>query len=350
MIFRIFLFAFSLLASSLLSFSAEPLLYPGEEKHLANVQQLTFGGQNAEAYFSMDNKYLIYQSTGDTFKCDQIFIMNVDGKDRHLVSTGHGACTCAFFVPGTDDVIFSSTHEKDLACPKKPDRSLGYVWGLFEYDLYKSRRDGSQLTRLTSTPGYDAEAAVSPDGKEIVFTSGRDGDLELYKMNVDGSHVQRLTYTVGYDGGPFFSPDGKYIVYRAFHPRNPAELSKWDDLWAMQAVSPVRLELWIMNRDGSGQRQVAELGGASFCPYMSPDGQWITFTSDYADTAAHGMPNFELYRIHPDGSGLEQITFSPGFEGFPMWSYDGKKLVFCSARGVTKAPHETNIFIADWKD
>ena len=167
-------------------------------------------------------------------------------------------------------------------------------------------------------------------------------------MNVDGSNVRRLTYTVGYDGGPFFSPDGKHIVYRAFHPRNPEELTKWNTLWTNQAVSPVRLEIWIMNSDGSGQRQVTELGGASFCPYMSPDGQWIIFTTDFADTSQGKMPNFDLYRIHPDGSGLERITFSDVFEGFPMWSYDGKKLVFASGRGVTKAPHETNVFIADW--
>ena len=338
-----------LLVPAVLLQAAQPLHYDGET-HLANVQQLTFGGQNAEAYFSTDGKMFTFQSTRDSFQCDQIFTMTPEGKDVKLVSTGKGACTCSYFIPGTDELIFSSTHEHGAACPKKPDRSLGYVWGLFDFEIYRVKRDGSHLTRLTNTPGYDAEAAVSPDGKEIVFCSGRDGDLELYKMNVDGSNVHRLTYTVGYDGGPFFSPDGKYIVYRSFHPRNPAELSKWNELWSKQAVSPVRLEIWIMNRDGSGQRQVTELGGASFCPYMCPDGQWIIFTSDYADTAKHGMPNFELYRIHADGSGLEQITFSPVFEGFPMWSYDGKKLVFCSGRGVTKAPHETNIFIADWKE
>jgi Tol biopolymer transport system component len=347
MMSRLLVFAAALFASWLLAFATEPLHYDGET-HLANVQQLTFGGQNAEAYFSPDNKSLIYQSTGDSFQCDQIFMMDTNGKNRHLVSTGHGACTCSFFIPGTDDVIFSSTHEKSLACPPKPDRSLGYVWGLFDFEIYRARRDGSHLRKLTNAVGYDAEAAVSPDGKEIVFCSGRDGDLDLYKMNVDGSHVRRLTYSVGYDGGPFFSPDGKYIVYRAFHPHNPTELVKWNVLWDKQAVSPVRLELWIMNRDGTGQRQVTDLGGASFCPYMSPDSRWIIFTSDFPDTSKAGMPNFDLYRVHPDGSGLDRITCSPVFEGFPMWSFDGKKLVFASGRGVTKAPHETNVFIADW--
>ncbi len=344
---RTLLFLSSLFAFSLLALAAEPLHYDGE-KHLANITQLTFAGENAEAYFSTDGKLITLQCTRDSFLCDQIFTMTPDGKNLKLVSTGHGATTCSFFIPGTDELIFSSTHEKGVECPKKPDRSLGYVWGLFDFDVYRAKRDGSNLRRLTDTPGYDAEAAVSPDGKEIVFCSGRDGDLDLYKMNVDGSNVRRLTYTVGYDGGPFFSPDGKYIVYRAFHPRNPAELTKWNTLWENQAVSPVRLELWIMNTDGTHQRQLTELGGASFCPYMSPDGNWIIFTSNFADTSHSRMPNFDLYRIRPDGSDLERITYSPIFEGFPMWSYDGKKLIFASNRGEQKTPRDTNIFIADW--
>jgi Tol biopolymer transport system component len=225
---------------------------------------------------------------------------------------------------------------------------LGYVWGLFNFDLFRSNRDGSNLRALTASPGYDAEAAVSPDGKEIVFTSARDGDLELYKMNSDGSNIRRLTWTVGYDGGPFFSPDGKHIVYRSFHPRAPEELTKWNTLWENQAVSPVRLEIWLMNVDGTGQRQVTNLGGASFCPYMHPNGEWLTFTSNFADSVNKRMPNFDLYRIRPDGSDLQRITNSPVFEGFPMWSYDGKYLIFASNRGEKKSPHETNIFIADW--
>jgi TolB protein len=326
-----------------------PLIYPGET-HLRNVRQLTFGGQNAEAYFSPDGKQIVFQSRRDSFQCDQIYMMNLDGTNIRQVSTGKGACTCSFFVPGTDDFIYCSTQEHDAACPKKPDRSLGYVWGLFEYDVFRARNDGSRLRRLTTTPGYDAEAAVSPDGKEIVFTSARDGDLELYKMNSDGTNQRRLTYTVGYDGGPFFSPDGKFIVYRAFHPSTPAQLATWNDLWQRQVVAPMNLELWIMDADGGHQRQVTKLGATSFCPYMSPDGQWIIFTTDVADSLnkSGGMPNFDLFRVHPDGSGLERITTSPVFEGFPMWSYDGKYLLFASNRGKTREPHETNVFIAEW--
>lgn len=328
---------------------AEPLVYEGEV-HLKNIRQLTFGGENAEAYFSPDGKSVVWQATRDSFHCDQIFIMDLDGGNQRLVSTGRGQTTCSFFIPGTDEFVYCSTHKHAPACPHPPDRSLGYVWGLSEYDVYRAKNDGSQTVRLTDTPGYDAEAAVSPDGKEIVFTSGRDGDLELYKMNVDGSNVQRLTYTVGYDGGPFFSPDGKYIVYRAFHPRSAEELVKWNRLWEKQAVSPVRLELWVMDADGGSQRQVTDLGGASFCPYMHPSGKWIIFTSNFADKSGSHMPNFDLYRVRFDGSDLERITYSPVFEGFPMWSYDGKYLLFASNRGERTQPNETNIFLAEWAD
>lgn len=339
-----------LLLASLPAFSAEPLVYP-EETHLRNVRQLTFGDENAEAYFSPDGKSIVFQSKRDFLQCDQIYMMDLDGSHVRMVSTGKGACTCSFFVPGTGEFIYCSTQDHDSACPKKPDRSLGYVWGLFEYDVYRAKNDGSNLRRLTSTPGYDAEAAVSPDGKEIVFTSARDGDLELYKMNSDGSNQRRLTYTVGYDGGPFFSPDGKYIVYRAFHPSSAAELSKWNELWRRQVVAPMNLELWIMDANGGNQRQVTNLGATSFCPYMSPDGQWIIFTTSWADSLNKGgMPNFDLFRVHPDGSGLERITYSPVFDGFPMWSYDGKYLVFASDRGQTKEAHETNVFLAEWRE
>lgn len=340
-----FFFILLFLAASAL---AEGTLHYEGEVHLKNVRQLTFGGENAEAYFSMDGSRLIFQSTRDEYGCDQIFMMNSDGSDVKLISTGKGQTTCSYFVFGTDDVIYCSTHDHHPDCPPKPDRSLGYVWGLHEFDVYRCRDDGSNLVRLTDSPGYDAEAAVSPDGKEIVFTSGRDGDLELYKMNVDGSSVRRLTWTVGYDGGPFFSPDGSKIVYRSFHPRTPEELSKWNHLWEHQAVSPVRLEIWVMDADGGNQRQVTDLGVASFCPYMHPSGEWIIFTTTVASQKAGGMPNFDLFRVRTDGSDLEQITFSPSFEGFPMWSYDGKYLVWAGNRGERKTSNETNVFIAEW--
>lgn len=325
-----------------------PIWYDGES-HIQNVKQLTFGGENAEAYFSTDGKWLVYQSTRDSFECDQIFTYNLETGENKLVSTGTGATTCSFFVPGKDELVFCSTHQHGASCPQKPDRSLGYVWGLFEFDVYKCKTDGSELVRLTNEPGYDAEAAVSPDGKEVIFTSGRDGDLELYKMNIDGSNPTRMTHTIGYDGGPFFSPDGKHIIYRAFHPKTADEYAKWQHLWEQQAVSPVRLELWIMDTDGNNQRQITNLNSASFCPYVHPSGDWVMFTTNYADSLGNKrMPNFDLFRIRPDGSELERLTYGPTFDGFPMWSYDGKKIVWASNRGASKAFGETNIFIADW--
>lgn len=330
--------------------AGDPVWYEGEG-HLQNVRQLTFGGENAEAYFSEDGKWLVYQATRDSFHCDQIFTLNLETMESKLVSTGTGATTCSFFVPGADELVFCSTHEHGASCPDKPDRSLGYVWGLFNYDVFKVKLDGSGLTKLFGEQSYDAEAAVSPDGKEVVFTSGRDGDLELYKMKIDGSDVQRLTYTVGYDGGPFFSPDGKWIVYRAFHPKTPEEYQKWNFLWEKQAVSPVRLEIWLMNTDGSQQRQVTALNSASFCPYVHPSGEWIVFTTNWADSLGNKrMPNFDLFRVRPDGADLQRVTYGPTFDGFPMWSYDGKRLVWASNRGEQKQPGETNIFIADWVD
>ncbi|MCC6475781.1 PD40 domain-containing protein [bacterium] len=344
------LFAEEPLHGTMISTSPPDSLWYEGELHIQNVKQLTFGGENAEAYFSTDGKFLVYQSTRDSFDCDQIFTYNLETGEQTLVSTGTGVTTCSFFVPGKDELVFCSTHEHGAHCPEKPDRSLGYVWGLFDFGVYKCKLDGSGLTKLSDVAGaYDAEAAVSPDGKEVIFTSGRDGDLELYKMDIDGRNVKRLTHTVGYDGGPFFSPDGKWIVYRTFHPKTPEEFEKWNFLWEKQAVSPVRLELWVMDTEGEQQRQVTNLNSASFCPYMHPNGEWIIFTTNWADSLGNKrMPNFDLFRTRPDGSGLERITYGSTFDGFPMWSYDGKKLVWASNRGVRKELGETNIFIADW--
>ncbi|RMF83858.1 MAG: hypothetical protein D6736_20600 [Nitrospinota bacterium] len=326
----------------------DSLRFPGE-RHLANIRQLTFEGENAEGYFNVQGNRIIFQSTRPPFQCDQIFSMNIDGSDVRLLSTGKGRTTCAFFIPGTDEFIYASTHAADAACPPPPDRSHGYVWKLFEtFDIYRAKLDGSGLVRLTDSPGYDAEGAVSPDGKKIVFTSTRDGDPELYLMNIDGTEQRRLTYTLGYDGGPFFSPRGNYIVYRANHPKTPEELARYEKLIATHLVSPMVLEIWLMDADGGNQRQVTELRAASFCPYMHPDEERIIFSSNYGwDPSSGGMPVFNLYLINKDGSGLEQVTFSHTFDAFPMFSYDGKKLVWASNRH-SKRKGETNLFIADW--
>lgn len=317
-----------------------------QEKHLRNVRQLTFGGQNAEAYFSADGKKLIFQSTRGDFKCDQIFTMNLDGSDVHLVSTGKGRTTCSYFYPSGKKILYASTHLADSACPPKPDYSKGYVWAIYpSFDIFTANPDGSDLKQLTTTPGYDAEATLSNDGKKIVFTSIRNGDLDIYTMDANGKHVKQLTHELGYDGGPFYSPDGKWIVYRAHHPKPGQETTDYQDLLKQSLIRPTYLELWLMKADGSQKRQITNLGAASFAPSFFPDGKHIIFSSNVGSTGGFG--NFDLYAVDLQGNNLERITYLEGFDGFPMFSPDGKQLVWISGRNA-KVSHETNVFIADW--
>jgi len=319
-----------------------PLELP-EERHLRNVRQLTFGGENAEAYFSFDGKELILQSTRDGGECDQEYVMGADGSSPRLVSTGRGRVTCGYFFPAGDRILYSSTHALGPACPPRPDMSQGYVWALYDYQIYTARPDGSDLRPLAPAPAYNAEATISRDGW-IVFTSTRDGDLDLYKMRLDGSGLVRLTSTLGYDGGAFFSADGKRIVYRASRPKEGAEAEAYRALLARKLVRPTQLEIWVMNADGSDQRQVTRLGAASFAPFFHPDGRRIIFASNVGDPKGR---NFDLWLVNDDGSGLERVTWNETFDGFPMFSPDGKKLVFASNRNGSR-PGETNVFIADW--
>jgi Tol biopolymer transport system component len=327
------------------------LLLPPEQKHLKNARQLTFGGQNAEAYFSADDKQLIFQHQGGDVPCDQIYTMLVnppDGKPPapKLVSTGKGRTTCSYFFPAGDKILFSSTHATSPDCPPKPDYSRGYVWPIYNtYQIYTAKPDGSDLQQLTHAAGYNAEATITRDGKHIVFTSTRNGDLDIFTMDADGSNVKQLTHELGYDGGPFWSYDGTKIVYRAQHPGTPEEIKDYKDLFAQGLIRPGNLEIWVMNADGSNKHQVTRNGAANFAPYWFPDGKRIIFASNLADPK-NGR-DFDLYVIHEDGTGQERITYHPDFDAFPMFSSDGKRLVWASNR-LGKAPHETNIFIADW--
>ena len=318
-----------------------------KETHLRNVRQLTAGGENAEAYFSFDGKQIIFQSTRAPYKCDQIFTMNIDGSSVKMVSTGKGRTTCGYFLPDARRIIYSSTHLGSPECPPVPDQSEGYVWPLYRtFDIFSARPDGTDLTRLTSADGYDAENTVSPDGRKIVFTSTRDGDLELYEMNVDGTGQRRLTHSLGYDGGAFHSQDSQWIVWRAGRPTTPAEVARYKDLLSKNLVMPNRLEIMIMRANGTEQRQLTKNGGSNFAPYFHPNGRQIIFASNVNNPNPRS-PNFDLFLINRDGSGLQQITFDEGFDGFPMFTNDGRKLIWASNR-LAKARGETNVFIADW--
>jgi len=345
------LFIFSILAICVNTYGqAAPLAVAGE-KHLANVKQLTFGGENAEAYFSSNGKQLIFQSKRDGHGCDRIYSMNIDGSATKQISNGEGRTTCAYYFKGGKRIIYASTHSGGRDCPPEPDRSKGYVWPVYEdYELYTAKADGTDIQRLTNVPGYDAEATVSPDGKKIIFTSERDGDLDLYSMDIDGKNVKRLTDAIGYDGGAFYSPDSKMIVYRRSTPETEAEIARYKELLTQKLVVPTIFEIWVMNADGSNKRQVTKLGSASFAPFFTPDSKRLIFCTNYFDPNKgdrRRLPNFDLALINLDGTGLERVTFNETFDGFPIFSPDGKKFVFASNRNSAKVG-DTNVFIADW--
>jgi Tol biopolymer transport system component len=348
-------FALFLCLSPLLIVQAKDQPQPksNHETHLANVRQLTFGGKNAEAYFSFDGQKLIFQSTKDPkeqslLPCYQIFTMDLDGTNIRRVSTGSGATTCGYYFPGERRVLYSSTHLSSPFCPPPLPKTKQYRWALDNYDIFSIHVSGRDLQRLTSAPGYDAEATISPDGKTIVFTSLRDGDLEIYTMKIDGTNIRRLTDTIGYDGGAFFSPDSRRIVYRANHPQTKEGIQAYQDLLAKNIVEPSNLEIFVMNADGSDQRQVTANGASNFAPYFLPDGRRIIFSTSFSPTPREkGRPDFHLYLVRDDGTELEQITFSGHFNSFPMFSPDGTKLVWVSDHNAT-APREFNIFLADW--
>jgi Tol biopolymer transport system component len=334
-----------------IAWAAKPAVVDPQERHLGNLRQLTFGGQNAEAYFSPDGRRLIFQSTRDGRGCDQIYTMDLEGNGVTMVSTGRGATTCAFFFPDGRRFIYSSTHLGGPECPPRPDMSRGYAWGLHPtYHIFAADPDRGTLTQLTREGQYNAEGALSHDGKQIVFTSHREGDLDLYLMDSDGSSVRRLTDEYGYDGGPFFSWDGRYIVYRSFHPKTETERREYAENLARHVFRPTWLELFVMHADGSGKRQVTDLRAASFAPFMHPNARQIIFASNLHDPARR---SFALFMVNLDGSGLERVTYEGGFSSFPMFSPDGRHLVFVSTRGSLRerdpsAPREFNVFLAEW--
>ncbi len=317
------------------------------ENHLRNVRQLTFGGQNAEAYFSADGTKLILQrAQPPEILCDQIFTLDLATGVEQLVSTGTGRTTCGYFLQGDHRIVYASTHLASTDCPPEIRPGQGpYVWPVYEgYDIFSADPDGTNLVRLTDTAGYDAEATVCPITGLIVFTSLRDGDLELYSMEPDGSDVRRLTNRVGYDGGAFYSHDGSKLVLRSNFIASDEERQQYQDLLARGLVQPTRMELVVMDRDGSNSRQITDNGKANFAPYWLQDNERIIFASNMNDPRGR---DFDLFLIREDGTGLEQITFNDSFDSFPMFSPDGRYLVFASNRYGSEEG-ETNVFIAEW--
>ncbi|MBK9553582.1 MAG: PD40 domain-containing protein [Saprospiraceae bacterium] len=329
-----------------------------KEKHLKKVQQLTYGGDNAEAYWSFDSKNLVFQSNnpGWGLSCDQIFTMvakeqkpNKQGirNTPNLLSTGKGRTTCSYYMPDGKSVIYASTHLKGKECPPEPPKNGKYVWMLYpEFDIFQADLKGNVLKQLTETPHYDAEATVSPKGDKIVFTSMRTGDPELFTMNLDGSDVRQVTKELGYDGGAFFSPDGTKLIVRASRPTTSDEITEYKSLIAQDMVQPTKMELFMCNVDGSDLKQITKLGGANWAPFMHPSGNKILFSSNHM--SPRGFP-FNIFMINVDGTGLEQITFDNAFDSFPMFSFDGKKIAFSSNRN-NGGTRDTNVFVAKWKD
>jgi len=282
----------------------------GEAQFLANTRQLIFEGKRSgEGYFSPDGKALIFQSErepGNPFY--QIYLLDLESGDSHRVSPGIGKTTCSFFRPGSDEVLFASTHLDPEA---------------------KARQK--------------AELEFRAAGKQRRYSWDYDTHMDIFTAKRDGSQIRRLTTTPGYDGGAFFSPDGRHIVYRAWHPTDTA-LTSYRELLRQRLVRPNRMEIWVMNADGSDQHQITNLGGANFAPYYTPDGRRIIFSSNYKNPKSR---DFELYLVNADGSGLEQVTHHTEFDGFPMFSPDGSKLIWASGRSSREG--ELNLFLADWR-
>ena len=317
----------------------------GQNSYLNDLKQLTHGGQNAEAYWAPDGKRLIFQTTRAPYECDQIFIMNADGTDQHLVSTGKGRTTCAYFLADNRHIVYASTHLAGDACPTPPDRSKGYLWGVFPgYDIFLATDKGEIQKRLTDAPGYDAEATVNWKTGRIVYTSLASKDLDLWTMKSDGSEKRQITRTEGYDGGAVQSRDGKKLVWRSNYPKDAQAMTKYKELLSDNLTAPMKMEIMVADADGKNVRQVTNFGCASFAPTFAPDGKKILFSSNKLECDSR---KFELFLVNVDGSGLEQVTNYGGFTSFPEFSPDGKTLVFCADKDA-KERYEFNIFTAKW--
>lgn len=340
--------------------AAGPSVIAGDESRseadlLSGIRQLTFEGRRAgEGYYSQDGRWMVFQSEreeGNPFF--QIYLLDFETGDTRRLSPGQGKTTCSWTYPDGKQVLFASTHDDPAAQQKQLEelqlRASGqerrYSWDYDEhFELYSTDLTTGEIRRLTDAVGYDAEGAVSPDGRWIVFSSNRDAYsrtltaeeqaifendksyfLDLYLMRTDGTGLRRLTEAPGYDGGPFFSADGSRICWRRF------------------SKDGATAEIYVMNADGSDPRQITRLGAMSWAPYFHPSGDYLIFA-----TNLHGFGNFELYLVDAEGRrDPTRVTFTEGFDGLPAFSPDGKTLAWTSNRTASR---QSQLFLARWND
>jgi Tol biopolymer transport system component len=350
------LFLITVLANPLAAqYATQDTVHFAGEKHFKNIRQLTFGGDNAEAYWSYDGKSIVFQKTNpkEGLFCDQIFMAKVPFTNDEkftpkMIGTGKGRSTCSYFLPDGKHIIYASTHLGADSCPPTPDRAKygnKYIWPLYNsYDIFMADMSGKIVKQITKAKGYDAEATLSPDGKKMIYCSDKSGDLELYVMDLKSGKEIRVTNELGYDGGAWFSPDGTKIVWRASRPKTPEAIKEYKELLAEGMVAPTNMEVFVANADGTNAKQITALGQANWAPNFTPDGKHIIFCSNHE--YKRGFP-FNMYLIDLEGKGLEKISRDKGFDAFPMFSPDGRKIIFASNRN-NGGTRDTNLFVADW--
>ena len=324
-----------------------PLVLAQESDRLTNIRQLTQGGQNAEAYWSPDGKHLVFQSTRDGAKCDQIYVMNADGNELKRISNGQGVTTCGYSFPTAN--MCSTPPRTPKASPAWLDLTAPRVTcgPCIPLTTFMSRTWMARLSKSSPiNPVTMPKPPFNGKARRIIYISKASGDLDLWTADLDGSHKKQITRFTGYDGGGVFSRDGRKIVWRAHHPQPGPDLDKYKQLLEQNLTTPMKMELFVASADGADAKQITNFGCASFAPQFTPDGKRIIFSSNKNKCDSR---DFELFVIDVDGANLRQVTSFAGFTSFPEFSPDGKQLVFTSS-WKAKSPYEFNIFVADWKE
>jgi len=316
---------------------------------IENVKQLSFQGDNGEAYFNSDDSKVIFQSKRNNNNCDKLYIVDINGNNLTEFVANDGAFTCAYFSLDDRYIFFSSTMHLGSECPEiyKDPNPRKYIWPLRDYEIF--RYDNGAVKQLTNYSGYNAETTTHPFEEKVIFTSLRDGDINLFEMDYNGENVKQITSEYGYDGGAFYSPNGENIVWRAWYPTSDEEISMWKNNLAKKFIESVPLDIYVAKNDGSEKQRLTSNGATNWAPSWHPDGKHIVFSSNMDDWRedynAYGS-NFELYMINIATKTLTRLTNNDTFDSFSVFSKNGKKIVFSSNRDAEN-PRNTNIFIAD---